>query len=463
MDYSKKSREELIDLCKGYGVKGYSKKKKDELVKMLELAPQTPAAAPSNTVVFEAEPPLTAAHGSNVALSLFSGAGGDTCGLEKAGWKVKYFSEFNAPAIQTHKSAFPDSVLLTGADGSNDIKAIPDETFVKLRGEVDLIFAGFPCQGFSHAGKKRSDDPRNELVHEFVRATNLIKPTWIIGENVKGLLSRKGVYPKNTPPRPVIDIIRELFEAIGYKLTYRVIDATMVGVPQLRKRTLIVGHRGDLYPHLNWPSVNPKLPTIRDLLTSTLEGAMELPATPYKPAEKPARFWIKTLEKAPSGTPHPNLVRLVQGIRNLSSKERGEAGYGPKERIAHTEPEGLVSFGVRKGGYHGQVLDPDAPSKTIICTYNLCPRLFVGLVNEKSKKYWVRCLTPEECGLIQGFPAGYPWKGSPKEIVAQIGNAVPPPLATTLATLLASARFEKTPQASVCDAGHDSDTDEDDE
>lgn len=127
------------------------------------------------------------------ALSLFSGAGGDTVGLTKAGWKVTHFSEFNNPAIETHKAAFATSELLLSPSGSNDIKKIPDEIFASLKGKIELIFAGFPCQGFSHAGKKRVDDPRNELVHEFVRVTKLIQPTWIIGENVKGLLSRKGV------------------------------------------------------------------------------------------------------------------------------------------------------------------------------------------------------------------------------------------------------------------------------
>lgn len=386
------------------------------------------------------------------ALSLFSGAGGDTWGLEAAGWRVTHFSEFNDPAIKTHKEASKTSQLLTTKEGATDIKKIPDSMFGELRDSIHLIFAGFPCQGFSHAGKKRQDDPRSELVHEFARATRLIQPEWIIGENVFGLLSRKGVFPKGTTPRPVIEIIKDIFAEIGYKLSYRVFNAIEVGVPQLRRRLIIVGHRGEKYPHIPWDTISMPTapPTIRHILTDTLNGAVELPMEPYAPQTKSPHFWIHTEHKEPTGSPHPNMVRLVKGIRNLSSKERRELKETGQiltaDDLLITEPDGLISFGVRKGSYHGQILDPDTPSKTIICAYNQCPRLFVGLYNPTINKYWIRTLTPSECGQIQGFPSDYPWQGTTKDKITQIGNAVPPPLATTVAQLLERATFSDIPQ-----------------
>jgi hypothetical protein len=139
-----KSVAELVAACKERGIRGYSGKKKHELIQLLTQAgapPPSPIAdakvevevEPTN--VIECATVEASAHTKN-ALSLFSGAGGDTCGLEAAGWKVAHFSEFNAPATQTHKAAFPSSELLATSDGSNDIKKIPDETFVKLRGGV---------------------------------------------------------------------------------------------------------------------------------------------------------------------------------------------------------------------------------------------------------------------------------------------------------------------------------------
>jgi DNA (cytosine-5)-methyltransferase 1 len=399
---------------------------------------------------------------SKFAISLFSGAGGDTCGLEQGGWTVTHFSEFKADAVNTHKAAFPSSTFLVSPKQESDIKKIPDDVFQTLNGKADLIFAGFPCQGFSHAGKKRVNDPRNELIHDFVRVVRLVQPTWIIGENVKGLLARKGVYPEKTKPRPVISIICELFETIGYKLSYRVIDAAEIGVPQLRKRLILIGHRGSEYPHVPWeqlpkPSVRP---TIRAFLTSTLEGAMELPSL-YKPQDQPTRYWIPTTEMEAKGAPHKNLVRLVSGIRNLSSKEKEAKKLDKKAKVPIKEPEGLISFGVRKGGYHGQILDPDAPSKTIICTYNQCPRLFVGLYNATTNKYWIRCLTVEECGQIQGFPKDYPWQGTEKEKIIQIGNAVPPPLAKAIVGLFDKVTFHPEPQ--VVEQQTEEDTEEEDD
>lgn len=376
---------------------------------------------------------------SKNVISLFSGAGGDTLGLTRAGYSVVAFSEMNAAAIATHKVEFPHSTHLTSPSGDANIKNIPDSVFQPYAGNTEIVFAGFPCQGFSHAGKKRHDDARNELVHEFVRVARIVGPTWIIGENVKGLLSRKGRDP-NAPPTaplvPVIQIIQALFEKIGYKITYRVLDATTAGIPQQRKRLILVGHRGDQYPHIPWERITAPKPTIRSLLESHLEGAVEF----LRPTNE-ARYWISTTETEPTGTPHPNLLRLIQGIRNRSTKEKESDPSGPDQIV---EPDGLISFGVRKSGYHGQILDPDEPSKTIICTYGLCPRLFVGLSN--GQKYWIRCMTPRELGRIQGFPAEYAWQGTTKDKINQIGNAVPPALIQRVADLLPHATFHTQPQ-----------------
>jgi len=585
------------------------------------------------------------------AISLFSGAGGDTLGLQRAGFTVVAFSENNKAAIDTHLAAFPESILLKDpTTGSTDIKAIPDSVFEPYRGQVEAIFAGFPCfpagtlvlteqgykaietvtlqdrllthtgafktivncqskmysgtlytvritgrpkpitatpehpfyarikgdkepswipikdltanhevamvrsgatsrtglltdsyeealnfqhieyqkgnnaniveysyckgvymmdtcesysahdeiymwspiqdihtvtqeehipvynfevaednsyvventvvhncQGFSHAGKKRTDDKRNELVHEFARVARIVKPRWIIGENVRGLLSRKGHDPADPPtaaPKPVIEIIKRIFEEAGYKITYKVVNATEVGVPQLRKRLIIVGFRSTMwYPHVLFPSSvlteqtvatatiseSHETHTIRPFLESHLQGATPLTVTCPDP-----HFLIATTETTPTGPVHPNLQRLAAGLRNRSTKEKTDDPKNPNKTI--TEPGGLISFGRRKSGYHGEVVDPDGPSKTIICTYNLCPRLFVGL-RSPTGATWVRTLSVTELAQIQGFPSDYPWQGGEKAAIIQIGNAVPPPLATAIATALNKTIFKRTPQA----------------
>jgi DNA (cytosine-5)-methyltransferase 1 len=351
------------------------------------------------------------------ALSLFSGAGGDTLGLEMAGYKVTHFSEFSPDAIKTHQAQFPDSTLLQH-NGDTDITKLPDEIFAAIK--ADLIFAGFPCQGFSHAGKKKVDDPRNELVHQFVRATRIIQPEWIIGENVPGLLSRQGRDPDTGETRPVIDIIAALFKQIGYNIYYKVLDASDFGVPQLRKRLFIIGSRGEtVFPSLK----TMKKAGIRSILESTLKNSIKI----ERPVGGEDRYWIESEEHV-SGTPHPNLVRLVNGIRSLTPEERKDSDE--KEMI---DEDGLLSYGKRSSGYHGEIVDPDKPSKTIICTYQSCPRLFVGLRNASGDHY-LRTFTVSELAQIQGFPKDYVFHG--KTAIQQIGNSVPPPVVKALVQAL---------------------------
>ena len=419
----------------------------------------------------------------STALSLFSGAGGDTLGLTRAGWTVTAFSEVNRAAIETHLAHFPGSTLLTDR-GSANIRELSNAVFQPYADRTDLVFAGFPCQGFSHAGKKQETDPRNELVYEFVRVVQQVRPTWFIGENVSGLLAREAVDPKTDRRMPVIQIIQALFADIGYAITWGVVYAPDYGVPQERKRLIILGHRNlgslPVYPHYNWtvlppPSGTP--PVLRPLLEDTLEGALVFP-TAQIPANLDPTIWIDTAHTVPTGTVHPNLRRLVQGIRNKSTKEiqaekrAANPLVDPPGPVTPTErkqtvvvPGGLISFNKRSTGYHGQICHPDAPSKTIICTYGTCPRLFVGLRNAAAQQYFIRPFTLTELAQIQGFPRDYPFRGTDKEIITQIGNAVPPAIIAHLAARLSTVEFKPVPQNSPVAGGQllppaDSETDE---
>ena len=102
---------------------------------------------------------------------------------------------------------------------------------------------GISLSRIFHAGKKLPDDPRNTLFREFLRATILIKPKYIIGENVKGLLSRK-----TSTNELYIDVIKSEFNKVGYDIYYKVYMCSKldINVPQNRERLIIVGIRQDL-------------------------------------------------------------------------------------------------------------------------------------------------------------------------------------------------------------------------
>lgn len=269
------------------------------------------------------------------------------------------------------------------------------------------------CQGFSRAGKKRTNDPRNQLFQQFVRATRLVRPKLIIGENVTGLRSMKSG-PNDDDPM-MLDLIIQAFRDIGYTLTHQIVETVQFGVPQKRKRIVLVGWRGDSAtqpePASLWASIAAAgaakpLPTQRTFITDSMEGAYRLPTLP----EHFEDYALPIAQDAePAGTPHPFVVLKAN--------------------------QNLLSCSKRDSPVHSEVIDIDAPSKTIICTYDHQPRLLVGLRKPDGTSY-VRTLLPDELKQIQGFPATYQLLGNKKEVVTQIGNAVPPPLIECVATVL---------------------------
>ena len=169
------------------------------------------------------------------AISLFSGAGGDTLGMEQAGIKVVGFVEFDKWATETHLRNFKKSILI-GKKYHGYITKIPDNEFKKFENKIDIIFAGFPCQAFSHAGKKDPKDKRVNLFKEFVRIVKIVKPKWIIGENVEGILERKDIEGNKNMSK----IINKSFKDIGYTMIKpKLISAENYKTPQLRKRVFL--------------------------------------------------------------------------------------------------------------------------------------------------------------------------------------------------------------------------------
>jgi DNA (cytosine-5)-methyltransferase 1 len=393
------------------------------------------------------------------AISLFSGCGGDTHGLESAGFNVVAFNEFNPAAVVSHLANFPNSVLLQTAGGLTDIIKVPDSVFEVYKGEIDIVFAGFPCQGFSSAGKRNLSDPRNSLYKQFVRVVKCIQPPFFIGENVAGIESMlsgpakikdgwiekpnkitgkmrwynaenddySNERPYVTAPS-MLEVITQTFSEIGYNLTYRVVEATEFGIQQKRKRILIVGYKKDIkLDSANfWSSVLARgseftSPKLRSYVQGSLHEAFEIPAGNVpKNFEKYALTVPQGMEV--SGTPHPYVV--------LKASATDEEYGGKKFKT-------LLSCAKRDSPIHSEILDLDAPSKTIICTYDHQPRLLVGLRKPDGTAY-CRVLYPDELKQIQGFPSSYKILGTKKEQVVQIGNAAPPALVLAVAENLRS-------------------------
>lgn len=195
-------------------------------------------------------------------IDLFCGAGGFTCGFERAGIRTVLGVDIDNKAIETFKTNNPNSQIICGDITKKEIK---DEIIhIAKNDEIDIICGGPPCQGFSMAGFRDENDPRNKLVLDFIEIVEKIKPKVVVFENVKGLLS----YKKGETYRE----IHSLFDKIGYKTCGIVLPFEEYGVPQKRHRVIVICVNKDLNidPYqLFPPTINHELKhkvTVRDAI-----------------------------------------------------------------------------------------------------------------------------------------------------------------------------------------------------
>lgn len=173
-----------------------------------------------------------------IGIDLFAGAGGLSLGFEQAGFDIEAAIEIDPIHCATHEYNFPNSKAICAS--------VVDMTGAEIRrraclinADIDVVFGGAPCQGFSMMGKRALDDQRNQLVFHYVRLVKELRPKFSVFENVKGLTLGKQV-------QFLDELIVALREA-GYRvlLPYQVLNASDFGVPQDRQRLFLIGARAD--------------------------------------------------------------------------------------------------------------------------------------------------------------------------------------------------------------------------
>ena len=171
-----------------------------------------------------------------IGVDLFAGAGGMSLGFQQAGFDVMAAVEYDPIHCAIHEFNSPDCVAICRSVADIDGRYIREHSEIG-GAEVDVVFGGAPCQGFSMIGKRILDDPRNHLVHHFVRLVSELRPKFFVFENVKGLTV--GEHKKF-----LCEII-QAFEENGYKIEkrYQVLNAASFGVPQDRRRLFLLGAR----------------------------------------------------------------------------------------------------------------------------------------------------------------------------------------------------------------------------
>lgn len=190
-------------------------------------------------------------------ISTFAGCGGSSLGYQMAGFKELLAVEWDNNAVTTFRLNFPDVPIYHG-----DICKLSGEECMRLAGiktgELDVFDGSPPCQGFSTAGKRRYDDPRNSLFREYARLLTDLQPKVFVFENVTGMI-------KGYMKQAYLEVIKTLREC-GYRVKGQVLNAMYYGVPQTRERLVLIGVRSDLGVEPSHPRPCQRPVTVREAL-----------------------------------------------------------------------------------------------------------------------------------------------------------------------------------------------------
>jgi DNA (cytosine-5)-methyltransferase 1 len=303
------------------------------------------------------------------SIELCAGAGGQALGLEAAGFDHRALVEIDVDACKTLRLNRPEWEVFEG-----DVRDFNPKPYK----HVDLVAGGLPCPPFSVAGKQLGARDERNLFPIALDIIDEIRPGAVMIENVRGFLDAVFEDYRRS--------LKEQLNAMGYKVSWRLLNASDFGVPQLRPRVAIVGIRQAFADKFEWPEPNTSDPptvgaTLRDLMG--------------------ARGWVGTKRWARKAN---EIAPTIVG----GSKKHGGPDLGPtRARRA------WAALGVNGKSIAEEAPDPD----------------FVGMPR----------LTNRMVARIQGFPDDWEFWGRKTTSYRQIGNAFPPPVAAAVATRIAGA------------------------
>lgn len=405
-------------------------------------------------------------------IDLFAGCGGLSLGLMNAGWMGLFAVEKEENAFETlhhnlisrstgPRYAWPDWL----ESGPSDISKIITnyrKQLIALRGYVDLIAGGPPCQGFSLAGRRKKADPRNRLFIQYMRFVKIVQPRIVIMENVKGITIEFGKKRRDSlmgrargrRAKPFADRIRGSLEKIGYTVIPTLLKAVDFGVPQLRPRYFLIGVRRPVSPGFN----SIYLQNIIDKARTDLLKEKGLPINGHvssKEALSDLEVGGKRLidctdtvgfQQIEYGGPQTHYQRLMHDSMNgvapnslRLANHRENTVYRFRKIIETCRPGVSLSDDerarLRLGKHCVVALDPHRPSHTL-----------TTLPDDIIHYSEPRILTVRECARLQSFPDWFEFRGKyttggerrvhecPR--YTQVGNAVPPLLGEAIGKAL---------------------------
>lgn len=430
------------------------------------------------------------------AIDLFCGAGGMSEGLIQAGFHILFSSDINADVQRTYMNRHEQLGLHQGVNTyfhRGDIRELRGdmirETISNLEifsgievPEIDAVFGGPPCQGFSRAGRRDPNDPRNMLFREYLRVIDEVRPKYVVLENVTGFIDTKfygfvGVTGHRYEDGELVPtILRNEFELIGYHtLDPKILNAANYGVPQRRNRIIVMAYRSDVvapvYPKPTHTDENAL--TITDAISDLIRDKNIRNQVHVNDTE----FQIKSIEgRTPdingkpihsNGAIHNNEISAHQQIisERFALFREGEDGAGLKNRVMTegidiSDSPALIAHCVDKIGISAEEVielfragNVSRENADILLTKkNIRTRLdrtrpvatVMTIADDYISPFEPRTFTVRELARMQSFDDSFEFLGKRTtgglrrrvEVpqYSQVGNAVPPLLAKAVAT-----------------------------
>lgn len=388
-------------------------------------------------------------------IDLFAGCGGLSLGLHNAGWKGLFAIEKSPFAFSTLKYNLIDKLahfdwppwLEKKENDINDILEKNNKELKALRGKVDLVVGGPPCQGFSTAGKREESDHRNELINSYIQFIRFVQPKIIFFENVRGFtqrFKRNSIKGLKYSEFVKSELGKSDIEFNGYEVFGKLVDFSEFGIPQKRTRFILVGIRNDISNSLNYRSkdffellFNNRISflekrglgitqNLKEAISDLLEqnGTVKCPdsrgffSSIYSPIENSYQELMRdsiSSDNIPDSHrfAHHNsdTIKLFKDL--LKNAPKGIKIGGEERKIYNIKKRGIV------------ILDPNKPAPTLTSH----PDDYVHYCEP-------RILSVREYARIQTFPDWFEFKnkyttGGKLRVIevpryTQVGNAIPP-------------------------------------
>lgn len=337
-------------------------------------------------------------------IDLFSGIGGLSEGFREAGFDVTVANEIDEEISKSYKKNNPNTIMINEDITKMDISSV----FKKYR-DCDIVLGGPPCQGFSQKGKRLSlKDPRNYLFRYFAKVVDYIRPQFFVMENVPNLLTTSSGFFKKE--------IDDIFSNMGYLVSMSVLNAADYGVPQNRRRAIIIGTLGDS---------RVKFPPKNENKVKTWDAISDLAFLNSGEGE------FKQVYKFPAKTAYER--RLRKGSRFLYNHRATKHSEKAIDRMKLIPENGDRSDLPKKeltksiySGTWGRIIK-DQQSVTITTRFD------TPSSGRFTHPFLNRALTVREAARIQSFPDTVIFYGTKSSQMKQVGNAVPPLLAEKIA------------------------------